>query len=162
MESSQALTKAKAEEAVKQEKKTFAPLKAATGKADLSEIEKDRKELKFPRTRKYIKVIEKTKDLVSTEQETEVKEQVQEAPLHNKMLGILSECGITGCIIHSIDKYGNIIEHYRAVNEIPEEIREGYLKWDQFPDRIMVEIYTHTLCFVFDDGSVECVDRTPV
>ena len=162
MESIQSLTKAKTAEAVQQqEKKTFAPLKEAS-KIEISEIEKDRKELKFPRTRKYIKAISKTKDLVSTEEVEEVKEQVKTVPVYNKMLGILSECGIPGCIIHSIDKYGNIIEHYRSVAEIPEEIREGYMKWNQFPDRLMVEIYTHTLCFIFDDGSVECVDRTQV
>ncbi|SFI29950.1 hypothetical protein SAMN04487830_13910 [Pseudobutyrivibrio sp. OR37] len=170
-------TKTAAEAGV-QEKKTFAPLKAAV-KSTPSEIENDRKELKFPRSRKYIKAITRTKDATwtkndieesteevvealedaDTESMTMLKEQMKYVPLPNRMLGILSECGITGCIIHSIDIYGNIIEHYRSVAEIPEDIREGYLKWDQHPGRTMVEIYTHTLCFVYDDGSVEMEDR---
>lgn len=39
---------------------------------------------------------------------------------------ILSGCKIPGCIIHAIDKEGNILEHYQTEDDIPEALQEGY------------------------------------
>lgn len=156
MNLNQTLQKTVSEEHQKIQKKRFEPL-LQDDKEELSEIEKDRKELKFPRSRRYVKALIKTKDL--TESEPDIKEQVENAPIHNKLLGILGECGIPGCIIHSLDKYGDIVEHYRSVDDIPDELKEGYAEWGKFPGRIGVEVYTHTYCIIYDDGSVKFVDR---
>lgn len=65
------------------------------------------KKMRAPRSRKYIRAIKQTIPLNETGQE--MKEAVETLPVTNLLLGILTECGIPGCIIHAVDKWGNII-----------------------------------------------------
>ena len=117
----------------------------------------ERKKLRAPRSRKYIKAINQTIPLQETGQE--MKEAVQMLPVTNELLGILAPCAIPGCIIHSIDKEGDIIQHYRSLEEMAPDLREGYEIWLEHRDCTCIEVYTHTTCIIYDDGTVKFVER---
>ena len=117
----------------------------------------ERKKLRAPRSRKYIKAINQTIPLQETGQE--MKEAVQMLPVTNELLGTLAPCAIPGCIIHSIDKEGDIIQHYRSLEEMAPDLREGYEIWLEHRDCTCIEVYTHTICIIYDDGTVKFVER---
>lgn len=113
--------------------------------------------LRRPRSKRYIKAFKA--NISNTESDTELKTEVEKIPVKNKLLGILSECGIPGCVIHSVDKFGNIIAHFRTEEEIKPELKEGYRVWREYPGCIAVEVYTHTFCIIYDDGNVKFIER---
>ncbi|MCM1057742.1 MAG: hypothetical protein NC517_09055 [Firmicutes bacterium] len=115
------------------------------------------KKMRAPRSRKYIKAIEQSAPLTETGEE--MKSAVESLPAPKKLLGILSECGIPGCVIHAIDKWGNILRHYKTLEEIPPELREGYEVWEKHSGCICVEVYTFTICIIYDDGTVKIAER---
>lgn len=115
------------------------------------------KKMRVPRSRKYIKAIEQAAPLIETGEE--MKTAVESLPASNKLRGILSECGIPGCIIHAIDKWGNILRHYTTPEEISPELREGYDVWENHRGCISVEVYTFTICIIYDDGTVKIVEK---
>lgn len=123
----------------------------------LPEQAAERKKMRTPRSRKYIKAIQKTIPLKETGQE--MKEAVETLPVTNELLGILAPCAIPGCMIHSIDKWGNIIQHYRSLEEMPPDLQEGYEIWLEHQDCTCIEVYTHTICVVYDDGTVKFAER---
>lgn len=123
----------------------------------LPEQAAERKKMRAPRSRKYIKAVRLTIPLNEAGQE--MKEAVETLPVTNLLSGILAPCGIPGCIIHSIDKWGNIIQHYRSLEEMTPDLREGYEVWLDHQDCTCVEVYTHTICVIYDDGSVKFVER---
>ena len=84
----------------------------------------EKKKLRVPRSRTFINALKKADDIQAGEGEDIAL--VRSMPLNNKLLGILAGCRIPGCVIHAIDKDGNIIEHYRSVEEIPDDLKEGY------------------------------------
>ena len=77
----------------------------------------EKKKLRVPRSRTFINALKKADDIQAGEGEDIAL--VRSMPLNNKLLGILAGCRIPGCVIHAIDKDGNILEHYRSVEEIP-------------------------------------------
>lgn len=141
-----------AQTAESQKKKTIELTQSA-----VSEQTAERKKMRAPRSRKYIKAIKETIPLKESGQE--MKEAVQTLPVTNVLLGILAPCAIPGCIIHSIDKWGNIIQHYRSLEEMTPDLREGYEIWLEHQDCTCVEVYTHTICMIYDDGTVKFVER---
>lgn len=124
----------------------------------LPEQAAEMKKMRVPRSRKYIRAIEQTIPLNETDQE--MKEAVETLPVTNLLLGILTECGIPGCIIHAVDKWGNIIQHFRSPEEMSPDLREGYEVWLNHKGCTCVEVYTCTVCVVYDDGSVKFVERS--
>ncbi len=123
----------------------------------LPEQAAERKKLRTPRSRTYIKAMNQAIPLQETGQE--MKEAVQTLPVANELLGILAPCGIPGCIIHSIDKWGNIIQHYRSLEEMTPDLQEGYEIWLEHQDCTCIEVYTHTICIIYEDGTVKFVER---
>lgn len=123
----------------------------------LPEQAAEMKKMRAPRSRKYIKAIKQTIPLNETGQE--MKEAVETLPVTNKLLGILTQCGIPGCIIHAVDKWGNIIQHYRFLDEMTSDLREGYEVWLNHRDCTCIEVYTYTICVIYDDGTVKFVER---
>ena len=117
----------------------------------------EKKKLRVPRTKKYIKLMQGVDQL--SKQDKEIMEMVQSMPVNNKLLGILSECGITGCIIHAIDKWGNIIAHFRSLEEMSSDLQAGYEVFLKYPGCTSVEVYTHTFCIIYNDGSVKFIER---
>lgn len=117
----------------------------------------EKKKLRVPRTKKYIKLMQEIDQL--SEQDKEIMDMVQSMPVNNKLLGILSECGITGCIIHAIDKWGNILAHFRSMDEMSSDLQAGYEIFLQHPGCTSVEVYTHTFCIIYNDGVVKFVER---
>ena len=115
------------------------------------------KKLRAPRTRTYLNALKKVDD--STETEGTIVHMVESLPLNNKLIGILAGCKIPGCIIHAIDKEGNILEHYQTVDEIPEELQGGYQVFLQNEGCFSVEVYTLYYCAVYQDGSVKFFER---
>lgn len=122
-----------------------------------SEFSQEKKKLRVPRTRKYIKLMKKIDQL--TEKDKEIIEMVQSMPVQNKLLGILSECGITGCIIHAIDKWGNILAHFKSEDEMSPDLQAGYHVYKQYNGCVSVEVYTYTFCVIYDDGTVKFIER---
>lgn len=123
----------------------------------LPEQAAEMKKMRTPRSRKYIKAIQRTIPLYESSQE--MKEAVETLPVTNLLLGILSGCGIPGCIIHAVDKWGNIIQHYCSLEEMSPDLQEGYEVWQSHRGCTCVEIYTCTICVVYDDGSVKFIER---
>ena len=115
------------------------------------------KKMRLPRGKRYVQLMQQI-DMLN-EKDKELVSMLQSIPVNNKLLGILSECGIEGCIIHAIDKWGNIIAHFRNVEEIPEDLRDGYFVYLQNKSCISVEIYTYTICVIYDDGTVKFIER---
>lgn len=121
------------------------------------ELAQEKKLMRQPRSRKYIKALQEAVNLQSSDEQ--VVTAVEALPVKNKLLGILSECGITGCIIHAIDKWGNILAHYRSVAEIPADMQGGYDIYMRHPGCISVEVYTYTYCVIYNDGTVKFIER---
>ena len=117
----------------------------------------EKKKLRMPRTQKYINLIEKIDKL--SDQDKEIMEMVKSMPVNNKLLGILAGCAIEGCIIHAIDKWGNILAHFRDVEEMDKDLQAGYGLYKQYEGCTSVEVYTHTFCIIYSDGTVKFVDR---
>ena len=125
--------------------------------ATSSELAQEKKKLRMPRTRKYIKLMKEIDHL--NEKDKEIMEMVQSMPVNNKLLGILSECGIEGCIIHAIDKWGNILAHFRSQEEMSADLQAGYQVYKQHSGCTCVEVYTQTFCIIYDDGTVRFIER---
>lgn len=130
---------------------------AAVQKNIPSEEMVEKKKLRAPRTRTYLNALKKVDD--STETEEIIVHMVESLPLNNKLLGILAGCKLPGCIIHAIDKEGNILEHYKTEDEIPEELQGGYQVFLQNKGCFSVEVYTLYYCAVYQDGSVKFYER---
>ena len=83
-----------------------------------------------------------------------------ETNLEDELLGVLSRCYIEGCDCHSIDKAGNIQDHYRSEQSLPEDFERGRKIFRAYRDRCQcVEVY-RTCCRVIDrDGSVEEIKK---
>ena len=124
---------------------------------ELSDVTKEKKLIRKPRSKKYVQLMKEIDQL--TKQDVEIMEMVKSMPVNNKLHGILSKCQIEGCIIHAIDKFGNILEHYRSVEEMPEELRDGYTVFLQNQDCASIEVYTNNICVIYKDGIVKFVDR---
>lgn len=116
-----------------------------------------KKELRVPRTRRYINAMKQVDQL--SEADEQIMDEVQALPVNNELQGILATCYIEGCIIHAIDRWGNILQHYISMDEMPVELQEGYEVYEQFPTCMAVEVYSNTICVVADDGSVKCIER---
>ena len=115
----------------------------------------DRRKAMEKRSKTYVYAMSDIDD-----QKDEVVEKiVKKMPLHNKLIGILAECKIPGCIIHAVDKEGNILEHYETEDDIPEEMLEGYQVYLENRDCITVEVYTLYFCVVYESGTVKFIER---
>lgn len=122
-----------------------------------SEFSQEKKKLRVLRTKKYVKLMKEIDSL--SEKDKQIIDMVQSMPLNNKLIGILSTCCLQGCIIHAIDKWGNILEHFTDENEMTADLQEGYQIYKQNKDCASVEIYTHTICVVYGDGTVKVIER---
>ncbi len=123
---------------------------------ELTEATKEKKLMRRPRTTKYVKLMSQIDKL--SKQDEEIIEMVKSMPVNNKLLGILSSCQIEGCIIHAIDKFGNILEHYHSVEEMPEALRSGYRVYLEHKDCASIEVYTNNICVIYSDGGVKFVE----
>ena len=117
----------------------------------------EKKLLRTPRTKKYAQLLKKID--TPDEKDNQIMELVKSMPVNNKLLGILSECKIQGCIIHAIDKHGNILAHFNSLNEMSADLQEGYRIFKQHPGCMSVEVYTSSFCIVYDDGTVKFIER---
>ena len=117
----------------------------------------DKKLLKMPRTNAYIHAMQNMD--APSETDKKIMNDLQTKTVNNKLLGILAECGIPGCIIHAIDKWGNIINHFQSLEEMDSDLREGYHVFTQHPGCVSVEVYTFTFCVLYDDGTVKFIER---
>lgn len=81
--------------------------------------------------------------------------QLQALPKPVELLGVFSECFITGCDIHAIDSHGNILEHYRKIVSMPKEFGEVREVYYAHKGCQCVEVYSNCYCVVFPDGSVK-------
>ena len=124
---------------------------------ELTDATKEKKLIRKPRSKKYVKIMQEIDQL--TKQDEEIMEMVKSMPVNNKLHGILSQCQIPGCIIHAIDKFGNILEHYHSVADMPEELRDGYAVYLNHKDCASIEVYTNNICVIYKDGMVKFVDR---
>ena len=122
-----------------------------------TEKKQELKKMRLPRTRTYLKEISLVDDL--TDKDCKIIEAIQKLPENNKLLGVLAECQLEGHVIHAIDKWGNILQHYRDIDDVPEELRCGYTSLKEHIDCIAVEVYTNTMCIIYDDGSVKILER---
>lgn len=123
----------------------------------ISEQNLEWKKMRAPRSRKYIKAINQAVTLNETGEE--MKTAVESLPAANILLGILAECGLPGCIIHAIDKCGNILNHYRTPEHLPAELKHGYEVWEEHRGCVCVEVYTLADCIIHDDGTVKIVRK---
>lgn len=133
---------------------TVAPLEQ---NVEMTDLTKERKLIRKPRSKRYVKLIQQIDQL--TKQDEEIMEMVKAMPVNNKLLGILASCQIEGCIIHAIDKFGNILAHYRSVEEMPEELRDGYQVYLEHKNCTSIEVYTNNICIIYSDGIVKFVER---
>ena len=120
-----------------------------------SETSMDRRKIMQPRSKAYIYAM----STVDDEKDERVEKIGKKMPLNNKLIGILSGCKIPGCIIHAIDKEGNILEHYQTENDIPEDLQEGYQVYLQNQGCYSVEVYTLYYCIVYENGNVKFLER---
>lgn len=141
----------------KKESDTETKIKQLEQAGMFSDVAQEKKKLRMPRTRKYIKLISKIDHL--SEKDKEIVEMVQSLPVNNKLLGILSACGIEGCIIHAIDKWGNILAHFRSEDEMSVDLQAGYQIFKQHLGCASVEVYTYTFCVIYGDGTVKFIER---
>lgn len=137
--------------------KSAAPISSLDQNTELTDATKEKKLIRKPRSKKYVKLMQEIDQL--TKQDEEIIEMVKSMPVNNKLHGILSKCQIEGCIIHAIDKFGNILEHYRSVEEMPEELRDGYAVYLEHQNCASIEVYTNNICVIYDNGIVKFVDR---
>lgn len=132
----------------KEEKSSVQAIKA-------SQFSMDKRKVMEKRPKTYVYAMSDIDD-----QKDEVVEKiVKKMPLHNKLIGILAECKIPGCIIHAVDKEGNILEHYETEDDIPEELLQGYQVYLENKDCITVEVYTLYFCVVYESGAVKFIER---
>ena len=120
-----------------------------------SQSSMDKRKLLIKRPKTYIYAMSDIDD----EKDEIVEKIVKKMPLRNKLIGILAECKIPGCIIHAVDKEGNILEHYKSEDDIPEELLEGYQVYLEYKDCITVEVYTLYFCVVYENGNVKYIER---
>lgn len=136
-------------------------MKSKTRQIEINNISmafvKEKKALRMPRTKKYIKLMKDVDQL--SDKDKDIIEMVQAMPVNNQLLGILSECCITGCIIHAIDKYGNVIEHFKNLSEMPLDLQKGYEVFIQHKGCSSVEVYTFSFCVIYSDGTVKIIER---
>jgi hypothetical protein len=123
----------------------------------LGENAAEKKLLRTPRTRKYMEMLQEVDEL--SDNDKKIMETVQSLPVNNKLLGILSTCNIEGCIIHAIDKWGNILQHFRDISEMSPDLKQGYEVFLQYPDCASVEVYTYSFCVIYGDGTVKFIER---
>ena len=121
------------------------------------EKKQELKKMRLPRTRKYLNEVGLIDEL--TDNDCKIIESIQNLPENNKLLGVLAECKLSGYVIHAIDKCGNVIEHYHLIEELPKDLQCGYSFLKENKDCLSVEIYTNTICIIFDDGCVEVIER---
>lgn len=122
-----------------------------------SEGSMDKRKLMQPRSKMYIRAMMTADD--ETETEEVIEKVVKKMPVNNKLVGILAGCKIPGCIIHAIDKAGNILEHYQTESDIPEALQQGYQVFLQHKGCFSVEVYTLYYCVVYEDGSTKFYER---
>ncbi len=83
-------------------------------------------------------------------------EEFQNLPIEVKSIlhGVLSKCYIEGCDCHAISSDGDIIDHYKKNQSLPEELEKGRIVYRKFPDCRCVEVYSDCCRVIADDSSV--------
>ncbi len=115
------------------------------------------KKMRVPRSKRYINAIKEAAP--AKESDSQVSESIKNENLSNELIGILGPCAIEGCVIHTIDNMGRIIEHFREESSLPDSLQEGYTVYRSYSGCIAVEVYTHTFCIINADGSVKVIER---
>ncbi|MCR4754494.1 MAG: hypothetical protein K5868_03070 [Lachnospiraceae bacterium] len=115
------------------------------------------KKMRIPRSKRYISAIRAAAP--AKESDSQMRDSVVNENLSNELIGILGPCAIEGCVIHTIDNMGRIIEHFRDESAIPDSLREGYTMYCSYSGCIAVEVYTHTFCIINTDGSAKLIGR---
>lgn len=109
----------------------------------LSDIDKQIIETQQEKLQKEINE-SKSKAAKNSTENSKSKEKESE---NDQLIAILTTCYIPGCIVHTIDKYGNIIRHFRE-SELPSNrIKKGYEVWKKHKNCI-VEIYKNHITVV--------------
>lgn len=143
------------QEEKKQETKVSKDRESGVKVIQASQISMDKRKLMEERSKNYIYIMSDVDD----EKDEVVEKIVKQMPLRNKLIGILAECKIPGCIIHAVDKEGNILEHYQTEDDIPEELLEGYQVYLENKGCMTVEVYTLYFCVVNPNGTVKFIER---
>lgn len=136
---------------------TFKREEKSKGEIISSDCKKLKKILRDPRNMSYQIAISQVDEL--SDNDKTIIEAVKSLPVNNDLLGILSVCNLPNHIYHAIDREGHVLQHYRSVDMIPDELKAGYLYFDEYPDCRCIEVYTHTICVVNMDGIVTVIDR---
>lgn len=101
---------------------------------------------------------EMSKEDLIEELKLSIQEELEKMEIKNtpeKLVGILSECFISGCVVHAIDKTGAICAHYNQIN-IPEKIKPGYDLYQKIGGNCAcIEVYTNCCRVINNDGSVK-------
>lgn len=87
-------------------------------------------------------------DIIKEKQEEERRLQEE-----NILLMILSGCAIEGCVIHAIDHRGEILEHYRSVDQLSKQGKLGYQMYME-KNCSCVEVYQRRLVAIGNGGNV--------
>ncbi len=87
---------------------------------------------------------------------TSVREELETAieEAGEQLVGVLSKCYISGCDVHAIDQYGNIIEHYKKTEGLPTPLDKGRELFHKNPNCKCVEVYTGFAMIVDEDSTV--------
>lgn len=81
---------------------------------------------------------------------------LKDAPEPDVLEAVISKCYISGCDIHSIDRRGNIMEHYTSGQQLSEHLLAARSLFHQHEnDCSCIEIYNSCLRLIKVDCSVE-------
>lgn len=85
---------------------------------------------------------------------------LKDLPEPEILLAVVSECFITGCDIHAIDKKGTILQHYSKAKKMPDELAQGRIVYNKFKGKCScVEIYNNCCRVIGKDGTVTRIDK---
>ena len=71
-----------------------------------------------------------------------------------RLIGVLTECYISGCDVHAIDNEGRILNHFRKGCPMPDGLEAGRKVFYQNKHCASVEVYTNYCLVIGEDGSV--------
>lgn len=88
------------------------------------------------------------------------REEFQSLPIEVTSIlhGVLAKCYISGCDCHAITSEGYILDHFNALEPMPEHLAKGRKVYHQYPNCSCVEVYTNCCRVIMPDASVIQVD----
>ena len=108
---------------------------------------------------------EETQEIIDGMSMEEIQEEIKlsfveefanmELPQKVELLGIISECYINGCDCHAITSEGDILDHFKRSEEMPNDLAKARPVFHSYKNRCTcVEVYTNCCRVVMKDSSV--------